>query len=471
VKRLKQLSVAARRLAGPRVQRWAAAAEALPIGRRYELWRGELGLMQRWYAAQPTQRIVVAVLERREPLARESLEVAVRALCQRHPNALGICEERSRKRLSVRPLRADDPLPWFDPSAQEPRYADAGPGARLPPSDRDPWMLATAMVHAPFGNGAPLFRFALASDGRHVVTAFDHLIADGVSAGIYAAELGALLAGDPLLPASTDDALPLDARLDLRPSPGVLVRAFRGTPDTRVLLAPRDAPTLTSLRTAIVPEKLSRDLVEALVVQARRHAVSLHAVLSAAALSASLEALAFTRGTLRLTTPISLRERCRPVPNGIGVFIASIDTELAASMTDDPWMLARHCRDDIARKRPEAHRTVGLLQFAGDLTSLATKYERTANGRTATVEVSNVGRVIGVPHGAAVWLTQGAHYHAALFVLTVATSDSDGALRCCLSYPQPLIDAARASRFMRAFEATLHAMRVSSEGAFVPPEA
>lgn len=457
MKTFKQLSVAARRLGAERVQRWAAAAEALPIGRKYELWRGELGLMQRWYAAQPTQRIVVAVLERRQPVARETLEIAVRALCARHAHALGLCEERSRKRLAVRPLRAEDPLPWFDaPEAQS----------------RDPWTLATAMVHVPFGTGAPLFRFALATDGRHVVTAFDHLIADGVSAGIFAAELGALLAGDPLLPPSADDALPLDARLDLRPSAVTLARAFRGGSDAQVLLAPRDPPAaVTALRTGIVAEKLSRDLVEALVVQARRHAVSLHAVLSGASLCAALDALAFTHATLRLTTPISLRDRCRPVPSGIGVFIASIDTELDATMTDDPWQLARRCRDDLAKKRPQAHRTVGLLKFAGDLTALATKYERTASGRTATVEVSNVGRVIGVPHGAAVWLTQGAHYHAALLVLTVATSDSDGALRCCLSYPEPLIDAAKAQRFMRAFEAALHAMRASSEGAFVPPEA
>jgi hypothetical protein len=304
-----------------------------------------------------------------------------------------------------------------------------------------------------------------------VLAAFDHVIADGVSAGIFAAELGALLAGDPLLPVPDDGAVPLDARLDLRPSAGVLARAFRGVADASVLLTPRDAVPVPAMQTGISATKIPRELVDALVVQGRRHAVSLHAVLSAASLSAALEALEVGRGILRLTTPISLRERCQPVPSGIGVFISGIDTELEVSQTEDPWLVARRVRDDIAHKRPDAHRRVGLLKFAGDLTSLALKYERAASGRTATVEVSNIGRVIGVPTGAAVWLTQGAHYHAALFVMTVATSDSDGALRCCLSYPEPLVDAARAAKFMQAFEVALHAMRTSAEGAFVAPEA
>jgi hypothetical protein len=87
------------------------------------------------------------------------------------------------------------------------------------------------------------------------------------------------------------------------------------------------------------------------------------------------------------------------------------------------------------------------------------------------VEVSNIGRVIGVPHGAAVWLTQGAHYHAALFVLTVVTSDSDGALRCCLSYAEPLVGRGVGEGFLRAFEVGLEGMRARAEGAFVLPEA
>jgi hypothetical protein len=432
----------------PASQRLAVRIAALPIGRRFPRRPGKLGLQQRWYTAQPTQRIVISVLELRAPVSRESIGLAVRAMCARHPSALGVCVERSRRRLCLRPLTAADPVPWFDPA------------------DRDLWTLAAAMLHCTFSLDAPLFRIALTPDGRHVLAAFDHLIADGVSAGIFAAELGSFLAGDALLPVAADAALPLDARLDLRPSVGVLARAIGQAAAKDLLLTPNPLPAnLHELRTQILARAFSRDLVDALIGAARLRAVTLHAVMSSAALLAAIDALDVNRGTLRLTTPITVREQCRPKPDGIGVFIAGIDLELEVSASDDPWLVALRYRDAIGPRRPDAHRTVGLLALAGDLEALATKYEQTAHGRTATVEVSNVGRVIGVPHGAAVWLTQGAHYHAALFVLTVATSDSDGALRCCLSYAEPLIDRERADHFMRAFERQLVEMRESSSNA------
>jgi hypothetical protein len=429
-----------------RLQRKAAQLASLRIGRRFDSRRGGLGLQQRWYAAQPTTRIVISVLELGAPTTREFVEIAVRGLCARHPEALGVCEERAQTRLCVRPLMATDAVPWFGDAQDQ------------------VWQLAAAMLHQPFAAGAPLFRIALSAERRHVIAAFDHLILDGISAGIFAAELGAFLAGDALLPPAANAGLPLDARLDIRPSLKVFARALgAGHVGGTLLLAPSPAPaSSTGLRTQMFAQAFPRDLIDALVQEARWHSLTLHSVLSAAALLAALEVLEARSSKLRLTTPVSLRNQCRPVPDGLGVFVAGIETDLELSVLDDPWRIARRCRDDIARQRPEAHRSVGLLAFAGDLESLAARYERTANGRTSTVEVSNVGRIIGVPSGAAVWLTQGAHYHAALFVLTVATSDSDGALRCCLSYPEPIVDRALASRFMSSFERRLYEMRESS---------
>jgi hypothetical protein len=438
---LKSLSAWSRR----QISELEAGIAALPIGRRFPQSGGPLGLQQRWYTAQPTHRVVISVLELRAPIARESVEIAVRAMCARHPSALGVCVERSRRRLCLRPLTAADAVPWIDAA------------------DRDLWTLVAAMLHCTFSLDAPLFRVARSSDGRHIVTAFDHVIADGVSAGIFAAELGSLLAGDALLPTAADAALPVDARLDLRPSIGVLARVFGQAARKDLLLTPNPVPAGShELRTQILAHAFSRDLVDSLIGAARQRALTLQAVMSSASLLAAIEVLGENRGALRITTPISVREQCRPKPDGIGVFIAGIDTDLEVSADDDPWQLACRYRDAIAHRRPDAHRTVGLLAFAGDLEARATKFEQTAHGRTATVEVSNVGRVIGVPHGAAVWLTQGVHYHAALFVLTVATSDSDGALRCCLSYPEPLIDRERAESFMRAFERRLAEFRESS---------
>ena len=428
------LSKAASWLAPPsRLRRGFGLLETLPIGRRFDPSEQALGLMQRWYAAQPTQRVVLAVLELAAPIAIDELERALRVLCARQPDALGVCETRSPARVQFRPLTAADALPWQESNAEL-------------------WALSADLLHRPFLPGAPLFRVALAAQRRALVCAFDHLVADGVSAALFACDLARLLAGEKLDALPEHAELPLDARLDLRPLLPGLLRALRRDRVGDLVLVPTRADTTKPFRTRLIAQLWAAQHVDALLMQARQRGVTLHAVLSAAALLAAAEALNAGQGRLRLATPISLRGRCEPAPDGMGVFIAGIDTDIRLAPDDDVWSVAHRCLRDLARKRPSAQREVGLLAFAGDLEALANKYEAEAHGRTATVEVSNVGRVHGMPPGSALWLTQGAHYHAALFVLTVATSDSDRVLRCCLSDPEPVIVEERAASFMRAFE-------------------
>jgi hypothetical protein len=423
------------------IGRVLARLERVPLGRKYSPSAQCLGLLQRWYVVQPTQRIVASVLELATPVDDQPLEQALRQLCARHPSALGVCEQRTATRLRLRPLTAADPLPWSDASNEA------------------VWPLTATLLHRQFKVGAPLFRIAVTHDRRCVVSVFDHAIADGVSAVLFARELACLLAGQTLSPA-IDDALPLDARLDLRPSIGALLRSLRSGRD--IVRAPETSNIATPLCTRLMPLLVERASVDALLAQAREHGVTLHAVLASAALLAAFEVLNADGKMLRLHTPISLRARCSPRPVGMGVFIAGIDTDLALSVRDEAWSIAQRCMQDLTRKTPDAHRAVGLLAFAGELTALARSYEAQAHGRTATVEVSNLGVVRGVPSGASIWMTQGAHYHAALFVLSVTTNDNDGALRCCLSFPDPLIDQACAVRFIDAFERRLRDMRATT---------
>jgi len=86
----------------------------------------------------------------------------------------------------------------------------------------------------------------------------------------------------------------------------------------------------------------------------------------------------------------------------------------------------------------------------------ARELEKQQHGRTAALEVSNVGRILDVPHGTAIWLSQGAHYHAPLLVLTVL--ESAGVVRACLSTPYPLVEAEQASRFIQALTERLAAV-------------
>jgi hypothetical protein len=86
---------------------------------------------------------------------------------------------------------------------------------------------------------------------------------------------------------------------------------------------------------------------------------------------------------------------------------------------------------------------------AGELRDRARRLDAHASGRTASVEVSNVGRIEGASR---LWLTQGAHYHGAPFVLTIVETD---AVRVCLSFPEPLVSTARADAFVAALRAAL----------------
>ena len=297
----------------------------------------------------------------------------------------------------------------------------------------DAWQVATELVHAPFAVGAPLYRAVIADDGHAIVLGLDHIAFDGRSAALFASEIARTLDGVALEPLPFDDA-PLDARLDLRPSVRQVLAALRSKPFPAPLLAV-EGTMRTGMRHFAIEDAAS------VRSRARDRSVSLHAMISVAALDATAQVLGQTR--LRLHTPVSLRDRCVPEPLGLGVFIAGIDGDFDAPFD------ARAIRDHLARERPRAPGNVGMLALAGDLRERARRLDAHASGRTASVEVSNVGRIEGATR---LWLTQGAHYHGAPFVLTIVETD---AVRASLSFPEPLVSAARADAFVAAFHTAL----------------
>lgn len=432
----------------------------VPVGRRFDTRVQPLGLLQRWYAAQPLQRIIVGVIELEKPIDELQLEAAVRKLCAQHPHALGACVARSTEQLSMRPLAVNEAAPLYTP-LQRP---EAGS------SSWDAWALEEHLLHVPFQAGAPLFRVTAADRGKRVVCAFDHLMFDGISAGHFACELARALGGMQLTAADPLEHLPLDARLDLRPSAAQIVSSLRSPPAPLPPLprAPGSHASPLTLRTRISRHEIVSTDTEQLRARAHRAGVTLHAALSACALLAAAEVVdgeqraRAARGIisrLRLHTPISLRPRCRPAPRGFGVFIGGVDVDLDVQHHSDPWRVARAYAEALERDKPNAPGQVGLLAFAGDLRQRAQKLEAQHHGRTATLEISNVGRVLDVPAGTSVWLTQGAHYHGPLFVLTLI--EGAGVVRACLSSPYPLIDKIHTAHFMQAFAAQLAKARRS----------
>jgi hypothetical protein len=161
------------------VQRGLGVLDRFPVGRRFDLARAPIGLLQRWYASQPTQRVIVAVVELAQAVDPPALESALRALCANHPHALGVCLVRSPSELSMRPLTPQDPAPVY--AAPEPSSSA--------------WALAEQIVHVPFEAGRCLFRVASVDQGRRLVCAFDHIMFDGISAAQLACALARVLAG------------------------------------------------------------------------------------------------------------------------------------------------------------------------------------------------------------------------------------------------------------------------------------
>jgi hypothetical protein len=97
------------------LQRGLGVLDRFPVGRRFDAAREPIGLLQRWYAAQPTQRIIVAIIELAQAVDDPTLESALRALCVNHPHALGVCLARSTSELSMRPLTPHDAAPLYVP--------------------------------------------------------------------------------------------------------------------------------------------------------------------------------------------------------------------------------------------------------------------------------------------------------------------------------------------------------------------
>jgi hypothetical protein len=118
------------------------------------------------------------------------------------------------------------------------------------------------------------------------------------------------------------------------------------------------------------------------------------------------------------------------------------------------WCFAEAYAGRLRAALPESYQRLGLLRFAGDLGKRAERLGLLPNARTATLEVSNLGRVEGLG-GARLWFFQKNHYHGPLFNLSVATCAESGVLRATLAVPSPVVGSAEASAFVRRFERVL----------------
>lgn len=402
-----------------------------PLGRRsVPRTRGSLGLLERWYAAQRVPRVAAVALELARPLERLTLERALRAVQRRHGGPLLATLDLGVSRAPAWGVAATGALPWHF-------------------SHERIWTrLAEEAIHSPFTAGELLWRVHVAEDRRSLVASFHHVLADGVSAHLFAEDLARALCGEPLEPLH-DDGSPLETRLDLRPTPRLLLRESGVWPR-------QAAPGFyaggehqgQSLRTSLHAATIEADTAACILERARAAHTTVHGALCAAALVASAQHARRWPLPARLVSPVSLRRLCEPRPDGLGVFLCGVESHHDVRADTHFWALARGCKSALVRGLPEAIRRPGLLAWT-NIERLAIRAATTRpNGRTATVEVSNLARVPWLGAGMRAWFCQGNHYHGPLFSLSALACADAGDMRLCLAVPSPLVSSHEADRWL-----------------------
>ncbi|MFE2425696.1 condensation domain-containing protein [Streptomyces sp. NPDC059373] len=206
-------------------------------------------------------------------------------------------------------------------------------------------------LQRPFDAGTgPLARFVMvdAGDSFDLVGVYHHLVADGLSMCVVLRDLLRLLADpaadmSPVLAAPADDLLP-GRRVD----PADLRRMAR---DLRGKSRPPH-PGGGPLRHAIW--SLDAAATSALLARCRAEGATLQAALSTA-FARALADLGHPAAPAAIAVPADLRRLLDPSPGeAVGLYAATLLTEVDGNSPDDFWEVARSVRADLHhRLRPE----------------------------------------------------------------------------------------------------------------------
>ena len=389
-----------------------------------------LGALEQWYAVQPIPRVCGVALEWSTSQPWPELRAALQQVVARHA-------ERLARTLT---WGGDDGHYRFAP-LQGP-MEDC---LQVYPAGADLFSVAEHALHTAFSPGTPLFRACATSDGRGLVLVFHHVIADGQGAVNVARDLARALAGANLRPAQAPPAL--EAVADMRPSVRQVAQQLRAAARPQGFFA-GPAHMDASLQTRIFPLVLAAPLAHQLRARARIHGASVHAALCMAALRAT-RVIGAGSQPLLLSSPISLRARIAHDLTDMGVYIDNYESVHVRPTPDRFWAVAAEYRGQLRQAVQHAPAAISLLNWVRDLRGLANERTRERpNGRTATVEVSNLGVQPWEADTDALWFLQGNHYHGPLLNLSVVTAADLGAIRICLSVPDPLVTPAQVCAYL-----------------------
>lgn len=302
-------------------------------------------------------------------------------------------------------------------------------------------------------HGGDCMRVTLVSNGEasleecrafHVVFAFHHLVADGLSGAVIVDEFSRILSaigreslheeGDSLLqviesiPLDTH-RIPVEAAVDCRPS----VLAFIGELQKIIVaklysvinavnpFAPRDAALLPNVVLPIsrdtadwdasrTSKATRRTLSDGELSQLYRRCKAEGCSVNAVLVAASCFAIVLVNEKLEKSTgkpardswkvsgsfPVALRRASqgRLAENAVGVFLTAVTVEELCQGSTSLWNLARTVKGETERLTPHVIEMVGMLQFIPNIKLLLdTQRSSTTAGRECSFNTSNLGRL------------------------------------------------------------------------------
>eukprot|EP01012_Entosiphon_sulcatum_P015496 TRINITY_DN20446_c0_g2_i1.p1 TRINITY_DN20446_c0_g2~~TRINITY_DN20446_c0_g2_i1.p1 ORF type:complete len:451 (+),score=63.29 TRINITY_DN20446_c0_g2_i1:32-1384(+) len=406
--------------------------------------RGKMGLLERWYAEQPIPRVAAAAAT--FPGAApdvESVRHALERLCGKYPQQLTTALLYSENALPSFCLESNPPIDVKLVRDSVRHSLEQAVNTRFSPKGA---LWFVRIVVEPDAEGKEYTLLA----------GFHHVLADGLAITAFLAELVDGLQHKESVTASPSPSPPLEVLLDVRPQVSTLlsVLLFKSKSQPKEAFLLPGGPTGMPARTTVLTGCTQAAPLQAV---AKKWGTTVHSVLCVAALRAyAAISGAVTATPLALTFPVSLRNQCTGCPR-LGVFITSVDEKFTAGeiTSSSGPVLAKRISGIAKSKLAAAPQTLGLLAFvSGSWRDLIVEMAGgSETGRTAHVEVSNLGRVTTPAGCTQMWFSQGNHYHGPVFVISVATVGDTLSYTICAS--EEHVRPIDGTRFIETFQAQL----------------
>lgn len=385
-----------------------------------EVTRPNLGVLERWYAASPKRRRVIAAIQgwsHSPEETRSKLESLVRS--------------------HVLLRSVTDGKEWIVSE-------DANVNVEI---SNEHWTLVgERLISENPTSRDRLWRVCLIESDRVLVIMVDHVLTDGRGlAGLVEA-----LCSGKTMDQEVSFPIPIEAKVGITAGLADLAKELFGKENSQsIFTGPLDKGVDNSTidQTIIAAQSVSGDSMKRLVNLAKMNHTSVHGVLCAAASLALRDLTDNGDKIFNIATPVSLREKA-DFGKVLGNYVAGTAGNFPVTRVTSMWELARMVKNQIRKDLVGAERTLGLINLIDDMAGfLQRKEDKYHMGRSGTIEVSNLGLTFS---GDVRWyFSQGNHYVGPLVVVNAVTNAKSSEMFLTASARSLCCNRAALSKFLQ----------------------